>query len=245
MKKWISIIVFTITICKVNAQNANQTSDLRFLTFDEWSSKYSTIDEKGKILNAVSICELNVNAKRCLENPVEVSLNANSKLDYKNLLWCQWDIQKKCWVKISIAHFKPIKNKKSGKYSVAINCPGVYGFLFPDEKLNTGLKIKAPLGCKITAVQMTQRNPDISLNKSYPDPTKQVIIPITELQFAGHIDVTVQDRNGKIFNLKNNLIGSHIELRNGFEKNDVAQIKISKNELLEKQNLSNIYSYEK
>lgn len=240
MKKW----AFLFAVCFLNntgviCQTINETSDLRILSFDEWSAKYSTLDDKNKMINAVSVCELTINGKRCLENPVEVKLNADSKMEFKNLTWYQWDIQKKRWVKESTPKFRIDRNKKNGAYYAYVNCPGVYGFFYPDEKLNSGLKIKAPSGCKIQTVSIAQKNPSTAYNALYTSPASSVTIPITDLQFAGYIDVELIDKEGKQFTLKNNLIGAHIDLREGFDKNETVNLKISRSDLLEKQILSN------
>ena len=73
----------------------------------------------------------------------------------------------------------------------------------------------------------------------YTSPASSVTIPITDLQFAGYIDVELIDKEGKQFTLKNNLIGAHIDLREGFDKNETVNLKISRSDLLEKQILSN------
>ena len=240
MKTRALIIMVCFLISKVAiSQTSQETSDLRILSFDEWSNKYSTLDDKNKIINAVSICELTIDGKRCLDNPVEVKLNADSKMEFKNLLWYRWDIQKKRWVKESSPKFRIDRNKKNGAYYTNINCPGVYGFFCPDEKLNSGLNIIAPSGCKILTVSVAQKNPSTAYNALYEKPQSKINIPVSDLQFAGFIEVEIIDKEGKHYGLKKNLIGAHIDLRNGFDKGESMNLKISRNDLIEKQNLSN------
>lgn len=191
----------------LHAQNEPQIR-LRSLDFEEWKKHYTTLDEKGKLLHAVHISELEVDSKWCLDEPVKIAFNSSAGRALKNAGWYEWHPIRKCWVKKAVPKYSAYGNKNDGgEYSTDVNCPGVYGLFYIPGSKGKGIVFKAPAFHKIRQLSIHQDQPGISVVYRPENPSRSLFVPSKELSYSATISAEMEGPSGEVYVISESLLG--------------------------------------
>ena len=186
---------------------------MRTVPFEEWSANYPTVDDKGKLLNAVHISELQVDSKWCLPKPIRLSFDSKEGKVWRNAGWYVWHPVRKYWMKTGMPGYSSYKDgAKGGMYSVGVTCPGVYGLFYSPPAGTEGVCFKAPLFHRIKSLSLRQEHPGIAVAYVPEEPLPSIHVPTDGLGFSAQVEAVLVAPDGKEYAVNPRCLGSMTDL---------------------------------
>jgi hypothetical protein len=191
------------------AQQPVRQSTIKTVPFKEWSSKYPSIDIKGKYHNVTYVVELSTSDRKSLKEDLEIFYTSSLPEKIKKANWYRWNPLDQCWSKFAT----PGIEQKNGAYVYKLMArhPGTYALMSPQQPLSKGIDIHAPRGLMIQSVELRQENPGIFISMQPKKQAKIVQVPLTEPQFDTKIHVKLVNRKGETFVMTKRIIGDKID----------------------------------
>lgn len=204
------LLLFIVT--QLTAQDTIERQ-LRTVDFEEWNHKYSTVDEKGKLLHAVHISELTVNSKWCLNVPVRIAFNSSEGRILKDAGWYEWNPVRRCWMRIAVPNYSAHRDKApGGEYIIDVNCPGVYGLFFLSSPSSAGVSFKAPGLHRIRQLKIVQERPGLSIVYCPERSSRSVFVPTKALTYSTQVSAEIESPKGDIYSVQATCLGGLMDM---------------------------------
>lgn len=210
MKKYLLLFSCAIAVIDLAAHASGNTVELRVVNMTDSALALNSRMKDGKFITALSVTEVKVFTKRCLADPVEITLNVSPQ-EVKEVLWCRWDPVKQSW---ELLHKpKPVKDE-NGHYILReqVTCPGYYGYFTRPQGIPKGVKIKVPARYRIDWLRIEQEYPmafrDVLKMKA---PERECALTVGDIRFDTCISLQVRDRHGKTVRLSRLLAGRYLD----------------------------------
>jgi len=234
MNPYMKLFQMALMIVGLNTLlKAQGTPDIRLrsMNFEEWSKRFVTVDDKGRLLHALHISELKVDSKWCLEKPVRITFNSKEGRILKNAGWFEWHPVRNCWMKTDVPRYIAHKDKSSGgDYIIDVNCPGVYGLFFLSNPGTEGLAFKAPVFHRIKQLQIRQEAPGICVQYSPENPTRTVCIPTSSYTYSTKVSAVIETASGETYAIPETCLGGMIDIGEMEGKNKRHIVNLGRNE---------------
>jgi hypothetical protein len=203
------IILTTLLPLLGISQESTRQSVIKTVPFKEWSSKYPSVDIKGKYHNVTYVVELSTSDRKSLKEDLEIFYTSSLPEKIKKANWYRWNPLDQCWSKFAT----PGIEQKNGAYVYKLMArhPGTYALMSPQQPLSKGIDIHAPRGLMIQSVELRQENPGIFISMQPKKQAKIVQVPLTEPQFDTKIHVKLVNRKGETFVMTKRIIGDKID----------------------------------
>lgn len=192
-------------------QSTTQIADLRTVPFKEWSTKNKSIDKKGKYWTVLYVAELKTRDGRSTNEDVKVHYTTEHPQLQKQAEWFKWSPLDQCWVKYAKPGIK--KDDLQIQYELSTNLPGIYSLMMPQKSMHKGIAVRVPKGYAIEQVSIKQNEPAISMDLKPKKKTRNLELPLNDLQFDAKIEVFLINKKKERFTLNRLLAGNFVDFR--------------------------------
>ncbi len=210
MYKFLSIITGVMLTLSVSADGDGNKVELRTVDLTDSTLAFTSRMNDGKFITALSVTEVRVFTKRCLADPVAITLNGLPQ-DVKEVLWCKWDPVRQAWELIDKP--KPVMGDNGHiVWQEKVTCPGFYGYFSRPQGIPKGVKIKVPSRYHIDWLRLEQGYPMAFREEQHPKtPGRECMLTVGDIRFDTFIVLQVSDKNGKIIRLPGMLAGRYLD----------------------------------
>lgn len=227
MKKITTFILFLGLLLNAFAYDS---PDVRYLSFEEMSANFNTINSKGQLLQCHSAFDVFLPEGKFAQEGIDILVPETPNVRGEKLLFLKWNYSEKKWMTLKGKKVSTKTINKKKYHLVHVNETGVFG-LFDDERSEGEIKFILAPSLKFSRIEFSQQNVRVNYEKQLNEKVGHVEIPFGSVSLLSQISMDVYSKKDNKTSTYMYRLGQIPQMRRRTNSKEKTVVFITKNDL--------------